>query len=163
MNYRIVEKEAFQIAGIMKRVPIVFKGDNPDIASMWQSLNEENINKLKALSNIEPMGIIQASTNFSEDRMEEKGGLDHYIGVATTKKCPDDFTQLQVPATTWAVFEAVGPFPDTLQKVWGSIYAEWFPTSDYQQAPGPEILWNEQKDTTSPTFRSEIWIPVQKR
>ncbi len=44
---------------------------------------------LKSLSNIEPAGIISASTNFSEGRMEEKGELDHYIGVTTTKDCPE--------------------------------------------------------------------------
>lgn len=37
MNYRIVEKEAFSIAGFMKRVPIQFEGVNPEIASMWKA------------------------------------------------------------------------------------------------------------------------------
>ncbi|MGV2503497.1 AraC family transcriptional regulator, partial [Priestia megaterium] len=31
------------------------------------------------------------------------------------------------------------------------------------QVEGPEILWNEHKDVTSPTFKSEIWIPVLKK
>ena len=163
MNYRIEEKEAFHIVGIMKRVPIVFNGVNPEIAAMWKSLDEEKIKKLKELSNTEPSGIISASTNFSEERMEEKGGLDHYIGAATTKECPGNMAQLGVPASTWAVFEAVGPFPSTLQNIWGRIYSEWFPSSGYEQAQGPEILWNEQKDTTVPDFRSEIWIPVVKK
>jgi AraC family transcriptional regulator len=162
MNFRIVEKETFRIVGIGKRVPIVFHGVNPEIAAMWESLNMEMIGQLKALSNIEPEGILQASTNFSEGRMEEQGELDHYIGVATTRECPDGLTQLMVPASTWAVFEAVGPFPDTLQNVWGRIYSEWFPSSNYELAQGPEILWNEHKDMTSPTFRSEIWIPIKK-
>lgn len=163
MNYRIVEKEAFRIVGIMKRVPIVFHGVNPEIAAMWQSLNMEIITKLKQLSNVDPVGLLSASTHFSEGRMEEKGELDHYIGVATTNECPADMTQLEVPASTWAVFESVGPFPDTLQNIWGRIYSEWFPSSNYEQAKGPEILWNESKDTTSPTFKSEIWIPVVKK
>lgn len=163
MNYRIVEKDAFRIAGIMKRVPIQFNGVNTEIASMWQSLDEEKLNRIKALSDIEPKGLIQASVNFSEGRMEEKGGLDHYIGAATTQECPDSFAQLEVPASTWAVFESVGPFPDTLQDIWGRIYAEWFPSSGYELAEGPEILWNEHKDVSSPAFRSEIWIPVMKK
>lgn len=163
MNYRIVEKGAFNIVGIKKRVPIIFSGVNPEIAAMWKSLNEEMIYQLKELSNIEPKGIISASANFSEGRMEEKGELDHFIGVATTKECPVNLTQLEVFASTWAVFEAVGPFPDTLQNIWGRIYAEWFPSSNYEQAEGPEILWNENKDVSSPTFKSEIWIPVIRR
>lgn len=163
MNYRIVEKEAFCIVGIKKRVPIVFEGANPAIDGMWKSLNMEMINQFKALSNIKPQGLISASVNFSEGRMEEKGELDHYIGAATTKECPVGLAQLEVPASTWAVFEAVGPFPSTLQNIWGRIYSEWFPSSSYEQAEGPEILWNESKDTTSPNFKSEIWIPVLKR
>ncbi|MTI58601.1 MAG: AraC family transcriptional regulator [Firmicutes bacterium] len=163
MNYRIVEKEAFSIVGSMKRVPIVFKGTNPEINSMWKKLDDETIITLKQLSNIEPQGIIQASTNFSEGRMEEKGELDHYIGVATTKEYSDDLACLEVPALTWAVFESVGPFPDTLQDTWGRIYAEWFPSSNYELVEGPEILWNESKDISSPNYKSEIWIPVTKK
>ncbi|MEE6184349.1 AraC family transcriptional regulator [Bacillus pretiosus] len=163
MNYRIKEKEPFRIIGITKRVPIVFNGVNEEIASMWKSLNPESIQTLKSLSNMEPNGIISASTNFSEGRMEEKGELDHYIGVATTKDCPAQFAQLEVTASTWAIFEAVGPFPETLQNVWGRIYSEWFPSSNYELAVGPEILWNEQKDVSSPNFKSEIWIPILKK
>ncbi|MFA1712239.1 GyrI-like domain-containing protein [Peribacillus frigoritolerans] len=163
MNYRMEEKEAFHIIGIKKRVPIIFNGVNPEIASMWKSLDEITINELKNLSNVEPLGLLSASANFSEGRLEEKGELDHYIGAATTRECPDNLTQLKVDASTWAVFEAVGPFPETLQIVWGRIYSEWFPSSNYEQREGPEILWNENKDITSPTFRSEIWIPVRKK
>ncbi|NOU78071.1 helix-turn-helix domain-containing protein [Paenibacillus sp. LMG 31459] len=162
MNYRMEEKAAFSIVGLKKRVPIQFNGVNPEIAAMWQSLNMEIITELKQLSNIVPAGMISASVNFSEGRMEERGELDHYIGVATTLDCPPSYAKLEVPASTWAVFEAVGPFPDTLQNIWGRIYSEWFPSSNYEQVEGPEILWNESKDTTSPAYKSEIWIPVQE-
>lgn len=163
MNYRIVEKKAFQIVGIKKRVPIIFNGVNPEIAAMWKSLDGNRISQLKELSNVEPLGLLSSSVNFSEGRMEERGELDHYIGVATTKECPEDLVQLEVPALTWAVFEAVGPFPNTLQDVWGRVYSEWLPSSNYELAEGPELLWNENKEITSPNFRSEIWIPVLKK
>ncbi|RSD26886.1 AraC family transcriptional regulator [Mesobacillus subterraneus] len=163
MNYRIEEKGAFRIVALKKRVPLVFHGVNPEIAEMWKSLNGEMIQELKGLSDTDPKGLISASTNFSEGRMEGKGELDHYIGTATTRVAPDHFTTLKVAPTTWAVFEAVGPFPETLQNVWGRIYSEWFPSASYEQVEGPEILWNENKDTTSPQFKSEIWIPVRKR
>lgn len=161
MNYRIEEKDAFAIVGLMQRVKLIYEGVNPEITAMWQSLDEAAITTLKALCNVEPRGMISASTNFSEGR-QDGGELDHYIGVATTKAAPDGLARLEVPAYTWAVFESVGPFPETLQNIWGRIYAEWFPTSNYEQVQGPEILWNEGKDVTSPTFRSEIWIPVRK-
>lgn len=163
MNYRIERKEAFNIVGIKKRVPIIFEGENPEITKMWKSLTMEKITHLKNLSNIEPAGMIQASINFSDGRMEEKGELDQYIGVATTKRCPEDYTILEVPALTWAIFESTGPFPGTLQETWGRIYSEWLPSSNHEVAEGPEILSIKSKDLTSSTVKSEIWIPVLKK
>ena len=163
MKYRIVEKETFQIVGFKKRVPMVFKGVNPEIAEMTKLLTPDIIRQLKSMSDVEPKGIISASTSFSEGRMEEQGELDHYLGVATTNKGNHNFEELPVSAGTWAVFEAVGPFPETLQNIWGRIYAEWFPSSGYEAAEGPEILWNESPDTQNPNYRSEIWIPVRKK
>lgn len=162
MNYRIVEKEPFRLVGYKKRVPMVFSGVNPEITKMYELLTSEVIVQLKSLSNIEPTGMISASTNFSEGRMEEKGELDHYIGVATTSSDVGDFDELEVESNTWAVFESIGPFPETLQIIWGRIYSEWFPSSDYESVNGPEILWNESTDLHNPKYRSEIWIPVKK-
>ncbi|NLK00697.1 MAG: AraC family transcriptional regulator, partial [Clostridia bacterium] len=163
MNYRIVKKESFRLVGFKKRVPIIFEGVNPEIAKMTELLTPEIIKQLKDISNIEPTGIISASTNFSEGRMGEKGGLDHYIGVATSMDEVAGFNVLEVDAGTWAVFESIGPFPETLQNVWGRIYSEWFPSSVYEAVEGPEILWNESPDTDNPRYRSEIWIPVKKK
>lgn len=163
MNYRIVEKESFKLVGFKKRVPIIFNGVNPEISKMYELLTPEVIKELKSLSNLEPTGIISASANFSEERMEEKGELDHYIGVATSSNETAKFDELIIDAGTWAVFESIGPFPETLQNVWGRIYSEWFPTSGYETAEGPEILWNESPDIISPKYRSEIWIPVKRK
>lgn len=107
--------------------------------------------------------MIQASTNFSEGRMEEKGELDQYIGVATTQENPGRFSKLEVPALIWAIFESTGPFPHTLQETWRRIYSEWFPSSNYQVTEGPEILSIKSKDLSSPSVKCEIWIPVLKK
>ena len=163
MNYRIVEKEAFKLVGFKKRVPVIFKGVNPEIAKMTELLTPEVIKQLKAISNVEPTGIISASTNFSEGRMEERGELDHYIGVATSSDETAEFDVLKIDASTWVVFESIGPFPETLQNVWGRIYSEWFPSSGYEAVEGPEISWSESPDTGNPKYRSEIWIPVKKK
>ncbi|WP_276354451.1 AraC family transcriptional regulator [Cohnella caldifontis] len=163
MNYRIVDKEAFRIAGIKKRVKVVFEGVNPEIAAMYESLTPEWIRTIKDLSNMEPSGLISASANFGEGRMEEKGECDHHIGAATTLDVPEGMDRLEVPASKWAVFTAVGTFPSALQDVWGRIYSEWFPSTDYELSAGPEILWNEGKNTDSPQYKSEIWIPIKQK
>jgi len=163
IKFRIVEKDAFRIVGIRRRVPLVFHGVNPAIAAMWRSLDDAAIRRLKACANTEPPGLISASANFSEGRMEERGELDHYIGAATVSDGPPGYEQLAVPALTWAVFESVGPFPETLQTLWGRIYSEWFPSSSFEQEDGPELLWNKDKDLSRPDYASEIWIPIKRR
>ncbi|MFD2330229.1 GyrI-like domain-containing protein [Cohnella sp. GCM10020058] len=162
MKYRLVEKEAFRIVGMMKRVPLIYEGVNPHIAELWSRLTPDLIAELKALSDVEPAGLISASANFSEGR-KDGGEVDQYIGAATAQACPAHLTALEVAASEWAVFEAVGAFPSALQSVWSRIYAEWFPSSSYELAPGPELLWNEGQDTSKPDYRSEIWIPVRRR
>ncbi len=161
MDYRIVKKEAFKIVGIKKRITLIYEGVNHQMDSMWAELNESKIKSLKELSNIEPQGILCASANFEEGRAEGTE-LDQYIGVATTMDS-EGFEILNVEMATWAVFTAIGTFPQALQNTWARIYAEWLPTSGYEVVQGPEILWNESKDTTLPNYKSEIWIPVIKR
>lgn len=162
MDYRIIEKESFNITGIMKKVSLQYNGVNPEIAAMWDSLTWDDIIDLKKLCDVEPMGLLSASINFSEGRTEGSR-LEQYIGVATSRPHHEKWQVLTVPASTWAIFTSIGKFPDTLQNIWGRIYAEWFPMSGYEINRGPEILWNESKDTSLPDYHSEIWIPVIKR
>jgi len=95
--------------------------------------------------------------------MSGNGTLDHYIGVATTLGSFREMSSLFVESGDWAIFEAHGDFLKNLQSIWGRIYSEWFPQSNYEIREGPEILWNEGRDTTKSDFRSEIWIPVRQK
>ena len=163
MIYRLVEKGPFWIVGIKKNVPLVFSGPNKAIDDMWKSVTLEMVTRWKAASHAEPTGIISASTNFSDDRMAGGGSLDHFIGAATNEASLTEPATLEVQGGTWAIFESVGNFPENLQNIWGRIYSEWLPSSQYQVRKGPEILWNEGPDTKKPGFRSEIWIPVEEK
>ncbi|MFC6334502.1 GyrI-like domain-containing protein [Paenibacillus septentrionalis] len=160
MNYRIVEKEAFRIIGFKKRITLQFEGVNHQLDDLVQKLTPEVIAELKSLSNMEPAGILNVSANFT-DRTNEGTELDQYIGIATNA-ANLSYDALQVPASSWAVFEVVGEFPKAVQDTWASIYAQWFPSSGYELTGGPEMLWNEGPDTSKPDFRSEIWIPVRR-
>jgi len=162
MDIRIVEKGAFHIVGLKESVSLQNQGVNSEITAMWATLAEEDIRELKQLSSEDPPGLISATVNLSDCR--EKGtDIDHFIGVATTRPFSDKWQELYVPASSWMVFNAVGKFPETMQDMWEKIHSEWFAISGYLMGEGPEILWNENKDTSLPDFRSEIWIPVVKK
>lgn len=79
MNYRIAKKESFNLVGFKKRVPIIFDGVNPEIEKMTELLTPEAIKQLKSISDVEPTGIISASTNFFQNVSHEAKELskDH--------------------------------------------------------------------------------------
>ncbi len=163
MDYRIIEKGAFNIIGLKKRIKLIYEGVNPEIQAMYDSLSEEDIQDLVMFSDMEPKGLLNASVNFDEGRAEGTE-LDHFIGVATTQDYMGKWDLYSVPASTWAVFTTVGPFPEALQTTWARIGAEWLPVSGYEITKGPELLWcDENEDFDSPHFQSEIWIPVIKK
>jgi AraC family transcriptional regulator len=161
LNYRIEKKEAFTIVGIKERIPLVYKGENPAITEMLTKITGDVYSKLKSLANVEPLGGYSASFNIRERENEEKAELDHLIGVATTKKDLLGLDSLHVAASTWVIFTVLGN-PANIQEVWGRIYTEWFPSSNYQVVEGSEILFTD-RDSSSPNYKSEIWIPVEKK
>ena len=75
------------------------------------------------------------------------------------------FAVLEVPALTWAIFPT-GEHTDeetteAIQAVWKRIYPEWFPTSGYEHADGPEF--EMYHNLGNGRYVSEVWIPVVKK
>ncbi|MDA3129418.1 GyrI-like domain-containing protein [Aliibacillus thermotolerans] len=163
MDYRIENKEAFQIVGVSKRVPIQFEGESDEIIKLAKSITSEQRNQLHSYANMEPKQVVNASYNFDEGRMEEKGSLDHMIGVLTTKESDfEAFDVVEVPALTWAIFSSQGEFPKVMQETWGKIVSEWLPSSDYELVEAPEISFTGDLSDRSNVY-SEIWVAVKKK
>ncbi|MBC6462495.1 AraC family transcriptional regulator [Actinomadura sp. HBU206391] len=160
MRYRIVEKEEFRVVGKKARVPLVHEGMNPAIVAFIRSIGQEALQRMEALSDQEPQGIISVSDDLADGR-EEGTELDYYHGVVTTAAAPEDMETLTVPAGTWAVFESSGAFPQALQYLWRDVFTQWFPSNPYQSRPGPEILRTRlSQDATEAD--AELWIPVER-
>ena len=162
MNYRMEEKPAFRVGGVKKRIPLVYLGENKAITELWTSLTDDTYSEIEQLSDMEPSGLLSVCTNFSEGR-EDGGELDYYIGAATSKNIPAHLSRLDVPAFTWAVFEVKSGVREELQDVWGRIYSEWFPASQYESVEGPEMVWSAEANEEPSEHENEIWVPVKKK
>lgn len=163
MDYRIAKKEAFNLVGIKKRVPIVFEGPNQEIMKMVQSITAEQRGQLQEWRNTDVDTVVNASFNFDEGRYEEEGHLDHLIGSITTLEGEfEGFDCVNVPAQSWAIFSVKGPFPQKMQDTWGKIFSDWLPSSNYELIDGPEISFNGDLSDLQNVY-SEIWIPVKKQ
>lgn len=159
MDTRIVDLPAVRLVGHAARVPLVHHGVNPAIAEHVASIPLEETLRLKALNDTEPSGVLAVSDNLDPDRAEGSQ-LTYLHGVATTDR-PDGLDIIDVPAGTWAVFRAEGPYPGALQDVWSATAAEWFPSQPWRLRPGPEIVAMLAFDAAAATATCELWLPVE--
>jgi AraC family transcriptional regulator len=155
MKYRMEEKSDFHVVGFHKRMKVMEEDVDPKVAQLWENISDETLNELEELSDGEPKGMLHILTDYEETASEsDEGEIDYYFAVATQKE-PEHFVKLAIPASTWAVFEVDGDWME-IQEIWQRVYTEWFPSSTYEHAGGPEILGSSENV-------SEIWVPVVKK
>ena len=157
MDYRIVEKDAFKIAGVREWTTIKDGQNFVNIPKMWDKMPPEKRSQITSLASADLPGILGVCADIQDD------GFDYWIAAATTKPCPPNLEEKAIPALTWAVFEARGPMPGAIQGIWKRIFSEWFPNSGYEHAKAPELEWYADGDMQADDYRSEVWIPVVRK
>lgn len=158
MNYKIEQKEAFRIVGVRERMEMEMEGAFARVPMFWQeTIQAGMIPKILEMLNQPPYGLLGVSTGMNNTE------FDYYIGVATDKPAPQGMSEFEVPACTWAVFECIGPMPQAIQELQKRIITEWLPTSGYEYANAPDIEVYTEGDQQSPSYRSEIWLPVVRK
>lgn len=161
MRYRIVEKEPFRVVGRKARLPLVREGLNAAAAAHLESLEQQEIVRMKELVGQEPDGILSAMVYLTDSR-EEGAEADYWIGVVTGPGvAAEDLDALDVPAGTWAVFDNHGPYPSALQELWRDVFTQWFPSNPYTSRTGPELLRTQPVEVGAETD-SQLWIPVER-
>ncbi|WP_406240627.1 GyrI-like domain-containing protein [Streptomyces anulatus] len=160
MRYKLVEKDAFRVVGRKARVPLIHEGPNPAIAEFIRGIGREELDRIAALSDQEPAGIVGVSDQLDPSRAEGTE-LDYYHGVVSGAEPPEGLDALDVPAGTWAVFESEGEFPQALQYLWRDVFTQWFPSNPYASRPGPEIL-RVRLSEEGKRAEAELWIPVER-
>lgn len=161
MNYRVEEKEPFKMAGISVEMSVVNNEQYQEIPNLWLKLMVDGtIDKMHRDFGINEDECVNAALyNFRE------GVFSYMIGVVVKDGfIPEGYSVLEVPSFTWAVFPTgectQEETTEAIQKVWKRIYPEWFPTSGYEHADGPEF---EMYYTLGENlFNQEVWIPVNK-
>ncbi|UYO06487.1 AraC family transcriptional regulator [Paenibacillus sp. PSB04] len=162
MKFRIEQKDAFRVVGVSNRVTPIDSGEHPGVEQVWKLTDNETYAQLKSRNNVEPFGILHVS--FGEG-VRVKRDYDYYMAVASTEPCPENLSELIVPAMTWVVFEVKVPWE---KEKWHRIYGEWFPSSGYEQVEGPmiqvgpEIEVGLEKQVYTEEKEVELWIPVVK-
>ncbi|ULL14513.1 helix-turn-helix domain-containing protein [Paenibacillus sp. H1-7] len=159
MDYRIVEKEAFTVAGRSLTMTCRDNEHSRLIPKFWA---DSTING--TLAQISSMGANEALLGLCLDMKPDTEDITYMIaGEMKPGVHADGFETRTIPASTWAVFPCVGPIPGSIQSVFQRIFQEWFPATGYEHAGLPEIEVYPSGDTTSVDYQCEVWIPVIKK
>nr|WP_064094439.1 AraC family transcriptional regulator [Rossellomorea aquimaris] len=156
MDYKIIEKEGFQVIGKGKKVTTTNGENNKQIPAFWDEMISTGTDEkmCKAADNNEMLGICMEFEH-------GKGEFTYFIGAESTNTA-DAFETKSIPAATWAVFESVGPMPHSIQNVWQRIFSEWFPSTGYEHGGGPEFELYPPGNPNDENYRCEVWIPIKK-
>ena len=96
------------------------------------------------------------------------GGKFRYLiaGKYTGGAVPEGMVVYEFPRNEWAVFDCIGPNPQTLQSVNTRIYSEWLPGNpDYELSGNATVEWYDcvNGEMTDPDYHSAIWVPVKRK
>ena len=163
MDARITDRPDFRLIGHAARVPLIHEGVNVHIQSHIASLPVTEHARLKALSAIEPTGLLQVSADVDPD-YTEGSELTYLHGVAVSEDTPvpDGLDAIEVPAGTWAVFRTEGDYPAALQSAWAATATEWFPSNPWRLRPGPSIVSVLDRSDDFGTAICELWLPIER-
>lgn len=160
MDYKIVEKEAFHVVGKSIRTATIDSQNHRDIPAFWdESLKNGFLMELEKVCG--PMGLLGVCMDF--DKQQER--LTYFIcAEKTEQRVPTDWEERAIPAQTWAVFQAIGPVPNAIEKTWERIFSKWFPSTGYEHVDAPELeVYPNDGDVNAEDHHCEIWIPIKKK
>lgn len=87
-------------------------------------------------------------------------------GRYTGGEVPEGMVVHEFQRGDWAVFNCVGPNPESLQSLNTRIFREWLPGNpDYELCGNATVEWYDcvNGEKTDPDYRSAIWVPVKKK
>ena len=162
MDYKIVEKEAFEIIEKVEAHSIENDINAKSIPDFWTKSHNDGTVKTLLENTTDRTFIFGVCYGNNSDCAKT---FDYSIGAVYNPKTavPKGFRKNIIPARTWAIFECKGAMPKAMQDMWHKITSEFFPTSGYQPTYEMDIEAYTEGDMGESDYRSEIWIPVVKK
>jgi len=163
MNWRIEEKEAFEVFGIERK----FKNNETDkISGFWdEKFKDGRLERLKKQAKRNDLMGVCGHMD------EQKDEFLYMIGLFVDKDADlNGFSVIKAPAAVWAIFRSeefdYNPGGAEIPKLFQRAYSEWLPSSGYEKVDGRdgEIYDMEIYGVTGGgKFFEEVWLSVVKK
>jgi AraC family transcriptional regulator len=165
MNYRIEKIEAFRVVAKVKSFSTDDNINKVKIPDFWSAcFADGSIRTLHQFAKGNPSITGDGILGICDNSLNDSEHFNYAIGVETTEnEVPNEYTIIDIPSATWAVFKCIGSMPKSIQYMWKRIYSEFFPQSDYEPTQGIDFEYYTQGDNSKDNYISEIWLPVNKK
>jgi len=167
MNYKIEEKQGFEMFGVSTLISgagDVLEQPLVEIPEFWSKcISDGTVDGIRAAAGLGGNGQLHAVLyNNQEYNNEDK--FSYMIGYFLPRSgLPEGFEKLSISPQTYAIFSTgfhaygKGGIHDLWKRIWG----EWFPSSNYECANGPEFRITY--DRGNGMCEMEVWVPVIKK
>lgn len=153
MNYKIEQKESFQILGKSCPLSKVLDENFAAIPHEWdKALENGTLSELYSFMNKQPNGLLGVSVHNEEE-------WKYFIAVSSDKS-HNCFEKYEIPAATWAIFSGRGT-NISLQNLERRVITEWLPTSGYDYAKIPDIEVYLKASPDDAIY--EYWLPIIRK
>jgi AraC family transcriptional regulator len=163
MEYRIETKPALRLTGLPLRTTCNDGRNFREIPAFWErNLTDGTVARLEEFA---PPGSAIGVAGVCAEFDLEREAFTYFIAIETPadrSALPASCRDFAVPTATWGIFESRGPLPEAMQGLIQRIYNEWFPSSGWEHADGPELEIYSNGNTQAADYYSEIWIPLRR-
>ena len=169
MDYKITPMFPFKLIGFQKEFSYV--NSYQEIPKFWDEICEKYANNVYA-GNEPANGFEKAIVDYCIgeyavciDDLDDSKFRYLIAGKYTGGEVPEGMVVYEFPRSLWAIFECIGPNPETLQSINTRIFKEWLPNNqEYELFGNANIEWYDcTTDMNDPNYHSQIWIPVKKK
>ena len=170
MDYKIAPMFPFKVIGFQK----VFDMETAyaEIPKFWDEICEKYANNVyagNAPANPYEQALVDNCIGEYAICIDDIGGSKfRYLiaGKYTGGAVPEGMVVYEFPRHEWAVFDCIGPNPQTLQSVNTRIFSEWLPGNpEYELSGNATVEWYDcvNGEPSDPDYHSAIWVPVKRK
>lgn len=159
-TWRLEPKAPFRLIGRSIRISKRNGEHYTKIPGFWSECQRDgSFSCLAAMAAGTPKGMFGLCQS-DEKRPDE---VEYSIMVKADGILPEGYTQILIPEAAWAVFDCVGPVPQSIQEGWKYLQEEWLVKYPFSHANCPELEWYSDGNAYAADYLSQIWIPVIDR
>lgn len=174
MDFRIVEKEGFNVVGYGIETNINKENFTKEVAAFWSQYDINGWEE-KLYKRLNPPKHGEVGISISE----ESGNLKYVLGVVVedTDSKDEDMIKVEVPSAKYAVFTTApvdyakargiageDDFAKAIKDAWKYIFEEWFRTSGCEYDEDKmDFEFYDERCHFKPDTVMEIYVPIKEK